>query len=522
MILGQPGYVQIQSTAGQMLKLANPWPGTPVQCVSSLTGVNTLSGAVLYYQTQVGEVLTLTSTSATTLPAPANLTAGLNSGAVTLNWNAVPGAAGYNVKRATSIGGPYLNLTSGITVTNYTDSTLAARTTCYYAVTALAPGFESTNSAVTVVTPPLIVNGSFEAQTVATNSYLIATPTGWSVTGQSGGAVVALIHPGTSDGRFGAGHVPVGMDGVNYCQLFMNSAIGSATVSQDLGSANQYQAGTTYTLTAAFGLERGNFPTGALVFYNSSLVALASNIITSAMLTSNAFTSFSVTYTGTGSEGGNGDIVVGFTTTGAPAGTSFDIDNVRLSAVVAPTVSSNAYLTSLTLNPALSFNPGFASNLLNYTATEAYGSSPTVTVANGSTAATNQLIYHGTTNLLASGVASSGLALDPNPGVTNVVQVQVTAQDGVTVQTYTVNVTQLPNQATQPGLTNSVSNGTLNLSWGLDRLGYRLLAQTNNLTQGVSSNTNDWGTVPGSTTTNAASINILNTNLNEYYRLVYP
>jgi hypothetical protein len=302
----------------------------------------------------------------------------------------------------------------------------------------------------------------------------------------------------------------------------MNGTSGSATVYQDLGPANQYQAGTTYTLTAAFGLERGNFPTGALVFYNSSLVALASNVITSAMLTSNAFTSFSVTYTGTGGEGGNGDIVVGFTTTGAPAGTSFDIDNVRLSVVSPPTVSSNAYLTSLTLNPALSFNPGFTSNVLNYAATETYGSSPAVTVANGSTAATNQLIYHGTTNLLASGVASSGLALDPNPGATNLVQVQVMAQDGVTMKTYTVNVTQLPNQATQPGLTNSMGNGTLNLNWGLDRLGYRLLVQTNNLNQGVSGNSNDWATVAGSTATNAMGIPIVTTNLNEYYRLVYP
>jgi hypothetical protein len=104
------------------------------------------------------------------------------------------------------------------------------------------------------------------------------------------------------------------------------------------------------------------------------------------------------------------------------------------------------------------------------------------------------LIYNGSTNLLPSGlaVALPG-GLNPNPRVTNVVQVQVTAQDGVTVQTYTVNVTQLPNQATLPGLTNSVSNGTLNLNWGLDSLGYRLLMQTNNLNLGVSGNTNNWG-----------------------------
>jgi hypothetical protein len=103
-----------------------------------------------------------------------------------------------------------------------------------------------------------------------------------------------------------------------------------------------------------------------------------------------------------------------------------------------------------------------------------------------------------------------------------VVQVQVTAPDGVTMQTYTVNVTQLPNQSTQPGLTNSVSNGTLNLTWGPDCLGYRLLVQTNNLNLGVSGNSNDWATVTGSTATNTMAIPIVSTNLNEYYRLVYP
>jgi hypothetical protein len=302
----------------------------------------------------------------------------------------------------------------------------------------------------------------------------------------------------------------------------MNQASGSATVYQDLGSANKYQAGVAYTLTAAFGLEKGIFPTGALVFYNSSLVAIASNVITSVMLTSNAFTNYSVTYTGTGNEGGNSDIVVGFNTTGAAAGTSFDIDNLRLVAVTAAPASTNAWLTSLALSPDVTLSPAFASNVLNYAATEAYGSSPGVTVSNADLTATNRLIYNGATNGLPSGVASAGLVLDPNPGVTNVVQVQVTAQDGVTMQTYTVNVTQLPNQTTQPMLTNSVSNGMLNLTWGLDRLGYRLMVQTNNLNLGVSDNSNDWATVPGSTLTNTASISILTTNLNEYYRLVYP
>jgi hypothetical protein len=188
----------------------------------------------------------------------------------------------------------------------------------------------------------------------------------------------------------------------------------------------------------------------------------------------------------------------------------------------APAASSNACLTSLGLSPAGTLTPAFASNVLTYATTEAYGNRPAVTVVDASLNATNQLIYNGTTNVLASGVAGSPLTLNPNPGVTNVVTVQVNAQNGVTAQSYTVYVTQLPNQSTPPGLTNSVSNGTLNLSWGPDRLGYRLLMQTNNLNNGVSGNPNDWMTVPGSTTTNQMALPILQTNLNEYYQLVYP
>jgi len=517
--LGTANYVQIQSTAGQLLKLANPWPGAFVQCVSSLTGISSLSGTVLYYQTQVGEVLTLTSTLTTNLPAPTNLTASLNGGSAALTWNAVPGAGGYNVKRATSVGGPYLNVTSGIAGTNYADASLTGHTTYYYAVTALAPGFESTNSAVVMVTPPVIANWSFEANNVPIppGYETSAFPTSWSSANGSGPVITAVVTAYSGDGRFGSYPVP-GLDGTNYCQIFMNGGSGGETIYQDLGAANKYQAVTTYTLTAAFGLERGTFPTGMLVLYNSALTPIATKTITSAMLTSNAFTSYSLTYTATGSEGGNGDIVVGFTTTGAAAGTSFDVDNVRLTAVAPP--STNANLTSLTLNPAGTLTPAFASNVWSYAATEAYGSSPTVTVINANLNATNQLIYNGATNLLASGAGSSALAL--TLGQTNVMQVQVTAQDGVTRQTYTVAVTQLPNQATRPNLTNSITGGTMNLSWGLDRLGYRLLMQTNNLNLGLSANPNDWGTVPGSTNTNLLAIPIVTTNLDEYYRLVYP
>jgi hypothetical protein len=224
-----------------------------------------------------------------------------------------------------------------------------------------------------------------------------------------------------------------------------------------------------------------------------------------------------------------------YTDTNAPGGTNYyvmtayngiteSLYSPEASAIVtgvAPVLSTNAYLTSLTLNPVLSFTPAFSSSTFSYTATVAYGSSPTVTAVNANGNATNQLIYNGATNVLAAGNASAPLTLNPNPAVTNVLQVQVTAQDGVTRQSYTVNVVQQPSQS-KPVLTSSVSNGTLTLTWPVDHLGYRLLTQTNNLNLGVSANLNDWATVPGATATNLINLPISTTNFDAYYRLVYP
>lgn len=64
---------------------------------------------------------------------------------VALRWNVVSGATGYNVKRATTSGGPYTTVASGITATNFTD-TMFAGMKYFYVVSALASGVESANS----------------------------------------------------------------------------------------------------------------------------------------------------------------------------------------------------------------------------------------------------------------------------------------------------------------------------------------------------------------------------------------
>ena len=70
-------------------------------------------------------------------PAPSGLTAAASYGQVSLSWTASAGATSYNVYRSTTNGGPYTQITSGVTTTNYTDTGLSNGTTYYYVVTAV-------------------------------------------------------------------------------------------------------------------------------------------------------------------------------------------------------------------------------------------------------------------------------------------------------------------------------------------------------------------------------------------------
>jgi hypothetical protein len=81
---------------------------------------------------------TLTISATSTAPgAPTNLTAtAASSSQINLSWSASAGATSYSVHRATVSGGPYTQVTSGLTGTTYSNTGLSANTTYYYTVKA--------------------------------------------------------------------------------------------------------------------------------------------------------------------------------------------------------------------------------------------------------------------------------------------------------------------------------------------------------------------------------------------------
>jgi len=118
----------------------------------------------------------INSSSVTTAP-PTALTAAAGNAQVTLSWTASSGAASYNVKRATTSGGPYTTVATGVTGTTYTNTGLTNGTTYYYVVSAVNTAGESTNSTQVSAVPA--------AATTAP-----AAPTGLTATAGSAQAVL--------------------------------------------------------------------------------------------------------------------------------------------------------------------------------------------------------------------------------------------------------------------------------------------------------------------------------------------
>jgi hypothetical protein len=143
-------------------------------------------------------------------------------------------------------------------------------------------------------------------------------------------------------------------------------------------------------------------------------------------------------------------------------------------------VSSDAGVSFLELSPAGTLTPTFGSGTTNYTANEANAnSSVSVLVTNTSAYATNVLFLNGVaqaTNAGALTVASLPLVV----GSANEIQVQVTAQDGLTVSNYYVTVTRAA--SSNAGLTSLALTpaGTLYPTFATGTLSYNATNTCNN------------------------------------------
>ncbi|MCA1628484.1 MAG: fibronectin type III domain-containing protein, partial [Acidobacteria bacterium] len=121
---------------------------------TSYTNTGLANGTTYYYVVSAvnanGEGANSAEASATPLAppaAPTGLTATASGTQISLTWTASTNATSYNVKRATTAGGPYASIATGVTATSYTDGGLASGTIYYYVVSAVGSSGEGANSA---------------------------------------------------------------------------------------------------------------------------------------------------------------------------------------------------------------------------------------------------------------------------------------------------------------------------------------------------------------------------------------
>jgi fibronectin type 3 domain-containing protein len=143
------------TTGGPYTKISSP-------TVTNFTDTNLVNGTTYFYVVSAvnatGESANSAQASATpaapTQPpaAPTGLIAAGVNAQVSLSWTASSGATSYHLKRSTTTGGPYTQVSAPAT-TSFTDAGLTNGTTYFYVVSALNSVGESANSAQASATP---------------------------------------------------------------------------------------------------------------------------------------------------------------------------------------------------------------------------------------------------------------------------------------------------------------------------------------------------------------------------------
>jgi cellulose 1,4-beta-cellobiosidase len=192
------------------------------------------------------------SSTVTTPAAPASLTATAGNAQVTLSWTASGGATSYNVKRATTSGGPYTTIATGVNGTTYTNTGLTNGTTYYYVVSAVNSVGESSNSSQASATPvaPATVPAAPTGLTAAAgNAQVVLT---W--TASTGASSYNVKRATTNGGAFTT--IATGVTGTTYTDTgltngttyyYVVSAVNSAGESANSSIASATPVGSTTT-----------------------------------------------------------------------------------------------------------------------------------------------------------------------------------------------------------------------------------------------------------------------------------
>jgi len=318
-----------------------------------------------------------------------------------------------------------------------------------------------------------------------------------TTTGSVSGAVTTifggpLVYAVAVDNVSGSGTLRLDLNNVNNIQdAAGNGASGFTggdvyTIDQTaptvtIGSPSQSNTTTgpvSYTVTYA----DANFNTSTLS--PSNITLNATGTATGTVGVSGSGTGYTVTISGITGYGSLGISIA--------AGTASDLAG-NLAPAAGPSTpfsisSADATLGSLSTN-AGTLSPSFTSGQTTYTETVP-NTTTSITIkptANSTNAKSITVTAGGVTNTVASGSSSPAIALAIGP---NIITVKVTAQDGVTIKTYTVTVTRT--KSSNANLANlAISPGTLTPGFSPNIFAYSAIVSNTTTSVTVTPTTSD-------------------------------
>jgi cellulose 1,4-beta-cellobiosidase len=178
-----------------------PYTTVATTSLTSYVDIGLTNNRTYYYvvsgMNPAGEGANSTEVAATpqAVPAaPTGLAAVAGDAQVSLTWTTRAGATSYNVKRATTSGGPYTTVATGVTATPYVNTGLTNGTTYYYMVSGVNPAGEGANSAQVSATPKA---SALQSLTLSASKIKGGIPLTGTVTislaAPAGGKVVNLV-----------------------------------------------------------------------------------------------------------------------------------------------------------------------------------------------------------------------------------------------------------------------------------------------------------------------------------------
>ena len=477
-------------------------PSNFLSATNLITGLN-MSGPI-YIAPQSTVILFLSSaTNSNPVPmAPLSLNAAGNaSPAIALDWSAASGATGYNVKRATSSGGPY-TIIANLTGTNYTDSAVSRGVTYYYVVSGTNANGESyynsmEDFASAGLLPPWSDVDVGSVGTTGSASYTAGT-----FTVQGAGSDIG----GSSD-SFNFAYLSMTNNGTIYAR------IASVATGGKVGVMMRASTNGNSTMAVAlldFALTRARFATrsstgGSPTWQDVSVSPLVPNWV-KVTRSGNSFSGYysadGVNWTQLGTSVSitmNSAIVVGIgvTSFNTAALSTCTLDNVY-AANWTPPPAVPLNLTATASNAAVFLSWNSATNATGYNLKRAQisGGSYSIIVSSSVTNYTDTSVTNG-----------------------NYYYYVVTATNAAGESLNSTEASAQPISLVPPKLSVQTGTGQIQFSWPADHLGWHLESQTNSLNSGLGTN---WITVPGSLGTNQTSVPMALTNGSVFFRLKYP